>query len=147
MAVDAHGNQEQIAGNVPPPTTNNRMELLAVSRALHHLYEKYGPIEAEIVSDSKYVVLGATYPERARRVNQDLWEKIDTELARHRHIQFRHIRGHAGVKYNELADELAVQAKRKSRYYGCKHYDPEGTGLRLSKEEQEVRARARADDS
>jgi ribonuclease HI len=113
VAVDAHGNEQHSSGFVPPPTTNNRMELIAVYSALDDLHLKYGPVELEVVSDSSYVVLGATYPERARNVNQDLWERIDAGITKHTHVQFRHVNGHANVKYNELADQLAVAAKKK----------------------------------
>lgn len=113
VAVDAHGNEEHSSGHVPPPTTNNRMELIAVCSALDDLHKKYGPVEVEVVSDSSYVVLGATYPERARNVNHDLWERIDAGITKHAWVQFRHVNGHSKVKYNELADELAVAAKRE----------------------------------
>jgi len=115
VAVDLDGNEEHSSGQVLPPTTNNRMELIAVYSAMDDLHDRYGPIEMEIVSDSSYVVLGSTYPDRKRNVNTDLWDRVDAGIAKHRHVQFRHIRGHVGVKYNEMADALAVQAKRKIR--------------------------------
>jgi ribonuclease HI len=116
VAVDIDGNEDHRSGYVPPPTTNNRMELIAVYSAMDDLHKLYGPIEMEIVSDSSYAVLGAMYPERKRNVNRDLWDRVDAGVAKHRHVQFRHIRGHVGVKYNELADTLAVEAKRKSTW-------------------------------
>jgi len=116
VAVDAFGGEQFSSGHIPPPTTNNRAELVAVYAALDDLHAKYGPVELEIVSDSIYVVKGATYPERARNVNRDLWDRVDRGIEKHAYVQFRHIPGHVGVKYNELADTLAVEAKRKSTY-------------------------------
>jgi ribonuclease HI len=112
VAVDAFGGSYSEADGVPPPTTNNRMELTAVWKALEGLHTRVGPCEMEIVSDSKYVVLGLMYPERKRNVNHDLWDKIEDAQGLHSHVQYRHIRGHKGIKYNEAADKLAVQAKR-----------------------------------
>lgn len=116
VAVDGYGQSESEAGFVPPPTTNNRMEMLAQCRAMQTLHTRYGPCEIEIVSDSQYVVLGAQYPERARNVNTDIWENLESIASMHDHVQWRHIRGHVGVKYNELADELAVKARKEARW-------------------------------
>lgn len=104
------------SGFVPPPTTNNRMELQGPIQALGDLYTNYGPCEIEIVSDSIYVVLGCQYPERKRNVNTDLWDQIDSLINLHIHVQWRHVPGHNQVKYNELADQLAVKAKKKAHW-------------------------------
>jgi hypothetical protein len=45
-------------------------------------------------------------------VNQDLWVQLDAAVDQHTHVQWRHVNGHNGVKYNELVDELAVKAKK-----------------------------------
>lgn len=84
--------------------------------ALSTLHKDYGPCEIEIVSDSQYVVLGAQYPERARNVNTDIWGVLEDMAELHDHVQWRHIRGHVGVKYNELADELAVKARKEAKW-------------------------------
>lgn len=113
VAVDAHGGSETNCGYIEPPTTNNRAEMVAVASALHDLFQKYGPCEIEIVSDSSYVVLGLQFPERARKVNNDLWDRMEEKAALHRWVQYRHVRGHVGITWNELADKLAVEARRK----------------------------------
>ncbi len=41
--------------------------------------------------------------------NQDLWERLDAALARHR-IEWRWVRGHAGDPDNERVDRLARSA-------------------------------------
>ena len=112
MAVDGYGGSEYDSGFVPPPTTNNRMEMMAHVQALRTLHTKLGSCEVEIVSDSQYVVLGCQNPERARNVNLDIWEQLDSVIQLHSHVQWRHVRGHFGVKWNEQADKLAVAARR-----------------------------------
>ncbi|MDB5280839.1 MAG: ribonuclease [Ferruginibacter sp.] len=116
VAVDGFGEHEHDAGFIPPPTTNNRMEMEAQVQALDTLYAKYGACEMEIVSDSQYVVLGCQYPERARNANADIWARIETSAQLHDHVQWRHVRGHVGVKWNELADTLAVKARKEARW-------------------------------
>lgn len=116
VAVDAYGGIDSESGFKPPPTTNNRMELYAAYKGLHRLSDKYGPCEIEVVSDSQYVVLGCQNPLRARNVNTDLWGMLDGAIRIHRYVQFRHIDGHNGVKWNERADALAVQARREAKW-------------------------------
>lgn len=101
-------------------TTNNRMELLAATKAL----EKASMLcfdEIEIVSDSAYVVNAITkgWLEVWKRngwknakgkdvKNKDLWEKLDSViLGCKSNIFFKKVKGHSGNTFNELADELA----------------------------------------
>lgn len=97
-------------------TTNNRCELLAVIHALRALKR---PCEVVVHTDSKYVMDGFTkwLPGWKRRgwrtaarspvVNQDLWEMLDAEAARHR-VSWEWHKGHRGVPLNERADKLAA---------------------------------------
>jgi ribonuclease HI len=99
-------------------TTNNRMELTAVIRALEALKR---PVEARVHTDSEYVRKGITewLPAWKRRdwrtadrkpvKNRDLWEQLDTLAARHQ-IEWRWVPGHAGVPGNERVDRLASAA-------------------------------------
>lgn len=112
MAVDAFGGLQCDSGFVPPPTTNNRMEMNSIVHALVGLHERCGASDIEVVSDSAYVVLGCQDITRKRNVNLDLWSSLELAMDLHTHVQLRHVPGHKGVKYNELADELAVQAKK-----------------------------------
>jgi ribonuclease HI len=116
VAVDGFGAVVEGSGFVPPPTTNNRMEMQSQVEALQSLYDEYGSCEIEIVSDSSYVVLGCQFPSRARNVNQDLWDALDEAVLLHNWVQWRHVRGHIGVKYNEQADKLAVKARKEARW-------------------------------
>jgi ribonuclease HI len=99
-------------------TTNNRMELTAAVRGLEALKE---PCEVEIVTDSEYVKNGITswiknwkrngWKTAAKKpvVNQDLWEALDRESARHQ-TTWSWTKGHASHEDNNRADELASTA-------------------------------------
>jgi len=99
-------------------TTNNRMELTAVIRALEALKR---PVKARIHTDSEYVRKGITEwlsawkrrdwrtADRKPVKNRDLWERLDALAARHE-IEWRWVPGHAGVPGNERVDRLASAA-------------------------------------
>lgn len=96
-------------------TTNNRMELTAVIRALEALKR---PVRARIHTDSQYVQKGISEwihgwkrngwktADRKPVKNADLWQTLDALAARH-HIDWRWVKGHAGDPGNERADALA----------------------------------------
>jgi ribonuclease HI len=99
-------------------TTNNRMELTAVIRALQALKR---PVQACIYTDSEYVRRGITewvqgWKQRGWRTadkkpvkNQDLWQQLDELAAGHR-LEWRWVKGHSGVPGNERVDHLANAA-------------------------------------
>jgi len=96
-------------------TTNNRMELLAVIKALQSLNRS---CLVKIYTDSKYVQNGMLSwlenwkknnwknSQKQEVKNVDLWKLLDNESKRHT-IEWLWVKGHAGDKYNEIADELA----------------------------------------
>jgi ribonuclease HI len=96
-------------------TTNNKMELTAVIEGLRALKE---PCDVTLHVDSTYVMQGvktwmAGWKRNGWRTadkkpvkNQDLWQALDTEVARH-HITWVWVKGHAGDPGNERADQLA----------------------------------------
>lgn len=96
-------------------TTNNRMELLAVIRALEALKR---PVRARVHTDSQYVQKGISewihsWKKRGWKTagkepvkNADLWLELD-RLAGQHDIQWIWVRGHAGHVENERADALA----------------------------------------
>jgi ribonuclease HI len=96
-------------------TTNNRMELTAVIRALEALAR---PSRVELYTDSQYVKNGITewLPNWKRRgwktadrkpvKNVDLWQALDEAAARHV-VRWHWVRAHAGHAENERADALA----------------------------------------
>ena len=99
-------------------TTNNRMELTAAIEALRAL--KGGPHEVHIHTDSSYVKDGIStwihgwkkngWRTAAKKPvkNAELWQVLDEETKAHR-IEWHWVKGHAGHKENERADELARQ--------------------------------------
>ena len=96
-------------------TTNNRMELMGVIRALEALKK---PSRLRVHTDSQYVQLGISrwihdWKRRGWRTadrkpvkNEDLWRRLD-ELAGRHDIEWIWVKGHAGHDGNERADELA----------------------------------------
>ena len=90
-------------------TTNNRMEIMAAIEALRAL-DRGVPVVLR--SDSQYLV--RTMNDGWRRTkNQDLWQELDREVARH-DVRFEWVRGHAGDAGNEEADGLARAAARSA---------------------------------
>ncbi len=112
------GEHEKEISGAEALTTNNRMELTAVIRALETLKQ---PVSARLHTDSQYVRRGITewlvaWKARGWRTadrkpvkNQDLWEQLEAVSARH-HIEWRWVPGHAGVPGNERVDRLANEA-------------------------------------
>lgn len=98
-------------------TTNNRMELTAVIRALEALKRE---CDVKVYTDSVYVQKGITewihgWKLRGWRTsdkkpvkNDDLWKQLDG-LAQQHTIKWIWVKGHAGDIGNERADGLANQ--------------------------------------
>ena len=112
--LEYDGRRKEIFGG-EPQTTNNRMELVAVIRALEALTRA---ADVEIYTDSQYVKNGIeswihgwkrngwkTSDKKAVK-NADLWRELDLLAARHR-IRWHWVRGHDDNPGNERADELA----------------------------------------
>lgn len=87
-------------------STSQRMEIMAVIKALEMIQEKSN---VTIISDSNYVV-STMMKNWKRKVNNDLWDELDTQVERH-NVIFKWVKGHDGDKYNEIADDLAVEAR------------------------------------
>lgn len=97
-------------------TTNNRMELTAVIKALEAL-NRTG-CQIRIYSDSKYVLNGinewiANWKKRGWKtaakkpvLNAELWQQLDALVAQH-DIEWQWVKGHSGHPGNERADALA----------------------------------------
>ncbi|MCE2843029.1 MAG: ribonuclease HI [Novosphingobium sp.] len=99
-------------------TTNNRMELTAVIRALDALKE---PCHVALHTDSRYVIDGITKwifgwqkngwinSQKKPVLNADLWQELLEARKRHR-IDWIWVKGHDGHPENERADRLASDA-------------------------------------
>lgn len=108
------GKEKTLSGG-EPLTTNNRMELTAVIRALEALKK---PCEVKVYTDSSYVQKGISewiigWKARNWRTadkkpvkNDDLWKTLDG-LANQHQIEWIWVKGHAGNVGNERADALA----------------------------------------
>jgi ribonuclease HI len=116
VLLQANGAQKELFGG-EPDTTNNRMELTAVIRALEALRRR---CRVRLYTDSQYVQRGITswihdWKRRGWRTadrkpvkNEDLWRRLD-ELARGHDVEWHWVRGHADNEGNERADALANQ--------------------------------------
>ncbi len=96
-------------------TTNNKMELTAAIEALKHFKKRE---DITLITDSKYVKDGIqtwiknwkknNWKTSAKKPvkNKELWIELDDLITRH-HVNWEWVKGHAGNKYNEKADDLA----------------------------------------
>lgn len=105
--------------------TNNQMELTGPIEALKYvkknLSAQVGKINAhiEIMSDSKYVILGITewifnwqknnWRNAAKKpvMNKELWEEL-YNLTKDIKIKWTYVKGHSGHKWNDRVDEIAT---------------------------------------
>ena len=98
-------------------TTNNRMELMAVIKALEAL--KNDKIDITIYSDSKYVVdavekkwvFNWKKKEFKGKKNSDLWN-LFLDVYETQKIKFFWIKGHNNHPQNERCDHLAFEASK-----------------------------------
>tara|TARA_Y100001960_G_scaffold210105_1_gene219345 strand:+ start:8113 stop:8556 length:444 start_codon:yes stop_codon:yes gene_type:complete len=120
-AIIMYGDFEKRINGGDAQTTNNKMEMTAVIKALELLSR---PCEIELYTDSQYVMKGATewmHGWKKKNFNRgtakevkniDLWLALDKAMQRHK-INWHWVKGHAGDKYNEIADQLAVDGISK----------------------------------
>ena len=121
------GNHEKRLSQGYILTTNNRMELMAVIIGLEALNQKCNVI---IYSDSKYVVdsvekgwiFGWEKKGFKSKKNSDLWRRF-LKTYRNHNVKFRWVKGHAGNKYNEICDQLAVEAAESPDLLQDEGYD------------------------
>ncbi len=102
-------------------TTNNRMELIATIETLKHLPND---VAVTVNTDSKYVINGITkwvhgwvqngWQTKGKKdvLNADLWKALLYETEK-REVEWKHVRGHAGVDLNERVDQIANGFARK----------------------------------
>jgi ribonuclease HI len=120
--VERGGRIEELSGG-ELATTNNRMEMTAVIRAL----ESIAPgAEIELFTDSQYVKNGIETwihgwkkngwrtADRKPVKNADLWRALDEAAAKHR-IRWHWVRGHNDHPGNERADALANEGVLRTR--------------------------------
>ncbi len=116
-----NGTEKQLSGG-EKETTNNRMELTAVIRAVRALKE---PCEITITTDSSYVSKaflegwiwnwiknGWKKSDKKPVLNIELWQELLDALKPHKY-SFIWVKGHAGHPENEICDRLAVSETEK----------------------------------
>jgi ribonuclease HI len=114
-AILRSGNTEKEIFGGEAATTNNKMELTAVIRALEALKQ---PSKVRVYTDSQYVQKGIKEwihgwkrngwktTDKKPVKNKELWVELD-ELRKKHDIEWHWVKGHAGHPENERADQLA----------------------------------------
>ena len=117
-------------------TTNNRMEMLAAIEALKALRF---PCKVKLHTDSQYLQKGITQwlkgwkkknwmtAAKTPVKNKDLWVELDKLMGVHQ-VKFVWVRGHAGNKWNEVCDKMAVEAAHKKNLDPDPGYPAERSG-------------------
>ncbi len=125
---DGQRSEYEIGGRVEH-ATNNQMELTAPIEALKYMKkinlsqpspgQERAKGEVEIVSDSKYVILGITEwienwqknnwrnANRKPVLNRELWEEL-YKLTQELKPKWTYVKGHNEDKYNDRADLIAT---------------------------------------
>jgi len=122
------GEKETLLSGGEKSTTNNRMELMAAISALSAAARnpEWNKRKIHMYSDSQYVKNGITswikswkkngWLTSAKKpvLNRELWEELD-ELYSSLTIEWSWVKGHAGIKYNEICDQLCQKEIRAQR--------------------------------
>lgn len=126
--VIVDGEAETVRSGGEKMTTNNRMELTAVIEALRLVLAapSWSVHPVAVFTDSQYVQKGISqwisgWKRNGWRTaskdpvkNKDLWVLLD-ELASRLQLRWVWVKGHAGVHYNEICDELTQMEIEKYR--------------------------------
>ncbi|MBP3561277.1 MAG: ribonuclease HI [Treponema sp.] len=127
IVVIANGEARQLSGG-EKNTTNNRMELTAAISALSVIQNtpSFNGKKIIVNIDSQYVKNGITVwikswkqkgwktADKKPVKNQDLWQQLD-ELNSNLNVEWNWVKGHAGIEYNEICDQLCQKEIAKNR--------------------------------
>lgn len=127
IVVIANGEARQLSGG-EKITTNNRMELTAAISALSVIQNtpSFNGKKIIVNIDSQYVKNGITIwikswkqkgwktADKKPVKNQDLWQQLD-ELNSNLNVEWNWVKGHAGIEYNEICDQLCQKEIAKNR--------------------------------
>lgn len=121
-AIVMHKDVKKEISGFEDNTTNNKMEIMAVIKALEILKE---PCNVKVYSDSAYVVnsisKGWVYSwkknnwiksDKKKAKNIELWESLLKLINIHK-IEFIKVKGHSDNEYNNRCDELATSQIKK----------------------------------
>lgn len=104
-------------------TTNNRMELTAVTKALEYC-QSAGVEEVAINTDSQYVKNGISFwihnwkkngwrtASNGPVKNKEYWIRLD-QLNASMKVEWKWVKGHAGIDYNEKCDQMVKAEMHK----------------------------------
>ena len=119
--LEWNGVEKELSGG-ENPTTNNRMELLAVISALEKLNQS---CIVELYSDSKYVIDALTKgwltswikngwrkADKKPVLNVDLWQRLLPLLEKHE-MHYHWVKGHAENEKHNRCDQKAVAESKK----------------------------------
>jgi ribonuclease HI len=125
IITDSHGKDVSKGKGGELETTNNRMELMAVIKALRCILRKGAVIKhITVYTDSQYVQRGMTEwivrwkdngwkaSDRKPVKNLDLWLKLD-KLTLELPVTWQWVESHAGIPLNERCDEMTHDAIEK----------------------------------
>lgn len=127
IVVIANDEARQLSGG-EKITTNNRMELTAAISALSVIQNtpSFNGKKIIVNIDSQYVKNGITVwikswkqkgwktADKKPVKNQDLWQQLD-ELNSNLNVEWNWVKGHAGIEYNEICDQLCQKEIAKNR--------------------------------
>lgn len=127
IVVIANGEARQLSGG-EKNTTNNRMELTAAISALSVIKNtpSFNGKKITVNIDSQYVKNGITVwikgwkqkgwktADKKPVKNQDLWQQLD-DLNSSLDVEWNWVKGHAGIEYNEICDQLCQKEIAKNR--------------------------------
>lgn len=127
VVVLYNGEARQLSGG-EKNTTNNRMELTAAINALSIVKNtpEFKNFQITLNIDSQYVKNGITVwiknwkqkgwktADKKPVKNQDLWILLD-ELNSSLNVNWNWVKGHAGIQYNEICDQLCQKEIAKNR--------------------------------
>ena len=86
-------------------TTNNRMEIMGMIKALEYIKTNEISLPIKIYTDSMYVIGTLTLNWKMKK-NIDLWQILIPLV--NKDIEYLHVKGHDGNKFNEECDKWAV---------------------------------------
>ena len=127
IIVIANGEARQLSGG-EKNTTNNRMELTAAISALSVIKNtpSFNGKKITVNIDSQYVKNGITVwikgwkqkgwktADKKPVKNQDLWQQLD-DLNSSLDVEWNWVKGHAGIEYNEICDQLCQKEIAKNK--------------------------------
>lgn len=94
-----------------PETTNNRMEMMALIKALEYAIED-GWTHAKVYSDSQLVV-NTIMQGWKKKANTDLWLELEKLLSKVE-IDLQWVKAHAKNTFNNMVDEIAFKAAERA---------------------------------